>query len=559
MRLAVGILVIAACSEELPTADQQTQLDVADQWLPDEAAAPIVLVGEDGGLFSPVHATLMPDRRVMLLGLPVNGGATKAALFTPTPLGQPLPPWMVVDTQEVPLEAQNLTIDGYTVDDTVFCAGQTLLADGSLFIAGGMRVISQGVMSHLFGVDYAITYGGTWTRIADRMKSSAQQGDPIRWYPSTTRLADGKVLVMGGRDYVATMWNGNFVQVGTENTSADLFDPATSTFSTVSAYGATPAASFNSDYSHVFQLPYDISTDVLVLGERSEPLLFSPSTGQWHETRRYRPGTAVDGAGVPVEAPNNGASTALLPLRVNNGDRGYANGAVMVVGGTHDRPHEHSIDVYDPVFDLWHPRRDMGIRRHHPSTVLLPDGNVLILAGHDDAGANGNPLLRHAQLVDTTAGFTIVNGSTAMGEARGYHNIALLLPDGRVLVGGGRDAGPDATSNEKPTIRYYYPPYMSRPRPALTWSPQRVRYGEGFWVTHDRAIGEAVLIALGSMTHSIDMNQRAVQVAQYYASANASVLVAPPNAETAPPGHYMLFVLDGNRTPSQARIIEIGP
>jgi hypothetical protein len=560
MRFVAGFFItLVACAPDDPVVEHTAELDVADLWLPFDTQAPVYLVGEDGAAFSPVHATLLPDQRVMLLGLSVGGGTTKAALFTPTPADQFPPPYQVVDSQPIPLEAERVPIDGYTVDDTPFCAGQTLLADGSLFIAGGTRGITQGATTYMFGVDYGITYrAGTWARIEDRMKSVAQQGEPIRWYPSTTRLADGKVLVTGGRDYVATLWNGNFVDVGTENISADLYDPATQTFRTASAYGATPAAIFNGDYSHVFQLPTSDPHDVLVFGERAEPLRFDVETASWIETHNYRPGTAVDGTGTPVEAPNNGASTAMLPIRVANGDRGYSNGSVVVVGGTHNRAHEHSYDVYDPAANQWHPRRDLGIRRHHPSTVLLPDGNLLVLAGHDDALANADPLLRRAQLVDTAAGFTLANGSALMGEARGYHNIALLLPDGRVLVGGGRDAGPDSTANEKPTIRYYYPPYMFRPRPALGWSPARVAYGEGFWILHDRPVTDAVLIALGSMTHSIDMNQRAVQVQLYPASETASVLVAPPNAATAPPGHYMLFVLDANRTPSLARIIEIG-
>lgn len=191
--------------------------------------------------------------------------------------------------------------------------------------------------------------------------------------------------------------------------------------------------------------------------------------------------------------------------------------------------------------------------------MLLPDGNVLILAGHDDQGANGDPLLRHAQLVDTANGFEIANGSTAMGEARGYHNIALLLPDGRVLVGGGREAGPDSEANEKATIRYYHPPYMARSRPVLTSAPAQLSYGTGFFVTHDRPVTEAVLIALGSMTHSIDMNQRSVQLPLFPANPTASILVAPPDAKIAPPGHYMLFLLDGSRTPSEARIVQLGP
>jgi hypothetical protein len=34
-------------------------------------------------------------------------------------------------------------------------------------------------------------------------------------------------------------------------------------------------------------------------------------------------------------------------------------------------------------------------------------------------------------------------------------------------------------------------------------------------------------------------------------------VTGPPNPQTAPPGHYMLFVLDQARTPSIARVVHL--
>jgi hypothetical protein len=70
-------------------------------------------------------------------------------------------------------------------------------------------------------------------------------------------------------------------------------------------------------------------------------------------------------------------------------------------------------------------------------------------------------------------------------------------------------------------------------------------------------------MALGSITHSIDMNQRHIQVA-YTGGSNSSsgvTLTAPENGYIAPPGYYMLFLLrevNGRKVPSIARIIKVG-
>jgi hypothetical protein len=61
-----------------------------------------------------------------------------------------------------------------------------------------------------------------------------------------------------------------------------------------------------------------------------------------------------------------------------------------------------------------------------------------------------------------------------------------------------------------------------------------------------------VLIGLGSMTHAFDANQRHVQLA--LAGTPGATVIGPPDRQTAPLGHYMLFVLDQSNTPSIARI-----
>jgi hypothetical protein len=64
------------------------------------------------------------------------------------------------------------------------------------------------------------------------------------------------------------------------------------------------------------------------------------------------------------------------------------------------------------------------------------------------------------------------------------------------------------------------------------------------------------------MTHSFDENQRSVQLRVKSVRSRdggyTTTLVGPDGPRTAPPGDYMLFVLDANRVPSVARIVRLG-
>jgi hypothetical protein len=131
-----------------------------------------------------------------------------------------------------------------------------------------------------------------------------------------------------------------------------------------------------------------------------------------------------------------------------------------------------------------------------------------------------------------------------------YHSAALLLPDGRVLTTGG---------NNKPQTEVFEPPYLFKgPRPTITAAPPTVTYGEAFFVeTPDAAsVTQVTWVRLSSVTHAFNMNQRINRLA--FAPAPGGLTVtAPPDANLAPPGHYMLFLLNSNGVPSVAKIIQL--
>jgi hypothetical protein len=161
----------------------------------------------------------------------------------------------------------------------------------------------------------------------------------------------------------------------------------------------------------------------------------------------------------------------------------------------------------------------------------------------------------------------------AQQKFRAYHSTEILLPDGRIL-----SAGDDywyLGNEERPTAPHagesmdvgeiYSPPYLFdgdqlAPRPVIDDAPTEVPYGAGFGVAvSNREAGRAVLVAPGATTHGADMNQRIVNLQTIDDVPGKGLDVrAPASSDVAPPGYYMLFVLDKTGTPSVARWVRLG-
>ena len=426
--------------------------------------------------YFPVHAHVLPTGKVMVWpGDGVSGNDPR--LWDPA-------------TQTVSI----LNKPGY---DT-FCSGHVFLADGRLFVAGGHILNSVG----LANASIYNPFTGAWTALPPMNVG--------RWYPTTTILPNGDVLVVSG-SIDLTVGNNPLPQV---------FQLATGTWRDL-----TTAQLIVEAYPTLFVAP------------NGKIFMAGPTT-----TTRYLD-TAGTGAWTVV-------AERVGPLRDTGSAVMYANGKILTMGGG-DPPTNTAevIDLNQPS-PAWRAVAPMQFARRQLNAVLLPDGKVLVTGGTSGPGFNDpGGAVFPAELWDpATEQWTTLASATI---PRLYHSTTVLLPDGRVLSMGG-DGFPDT--------EIFSPPYLFKgARPSITSAPANVTYGQPFFVgTPDTAnVTKVTMLRLSSTTHAFNINQRISQLSFSVGTGGLNV-TAPANAVAAPPGHYLLFLLNGSGVPSVASIVQLG-
>jgi hypothetical protein len=189
----------------------------------------------------------------------------------------------------------------------------------------------------------------------------------------------------------------------------------------------------------------------------------------------------------------------------------------------------------------------------------MADGRVLVNGGSGTSNEAKN--VAYTAMIWDPATSVWQAAATAV-QMRLYHSVALLLPDGRVLTGGGGAPGPQTNLNAE----LYTPPYLYKqdgsgelvPRPAITSAPATATWGASIRLGTDAAsVSRVTLVKTGSATHTVDFDQRFLSLS-FSGSAQALDVTLPASRKLAPPGFYMLFVFDAAGVPSVARIVRLG-
>jgi len=333
-----------------------------------------------------------------------------------------------------------------------------------------------------------------------------------RWYPTNTVLPNGDVLVTSGEitpgqnDPLAQVWQ---VSSGTwrDLTTAQLLLPL---------------------YPPMFVAP---NGTVFYAGPVSR-YLNTDGTGSWTTGPSFQYGA-------------RGYGPAVM----------YNNGQIMVTGGGIAPTNTAEIiNLNDPV-PTWKYTGSMASLRRQANATVLPDGTVLVTGGTSGAPFDDytNPVYP-AELWNPATGAWSTLASLSV--YRGYHSVALLLPDATVLTAGGQCTVSPCSPN---SAQIYSPPYLFKgSRPTITSAPTTINGGQTFFVgTPDAAnVTQVSWIRLGAVTHTFNQGQHISFLSFSQATGGLNV-TAPPSANLAPPGFYMLFLLNGSGVPSVASIIQV--
>src|SRR6185369_12877057 len=457
----------------------------------------------------------------------------------------------------------------------LFCSGHSFLPDGKLFVAGGHRSphFDKAGEAHTNIFDYA---NNTWT-----------QGPLMnygRWYPFNVTLGTGETLVMSG-DYWSNEpgppynpYDPNVIPSPTPS-FANNFTPQVYTPGQGLREMAPQTSSLTKQpYVHltskgkVFQGQSGFSGVAGVVERQSRRL--DPKANAWEELQS-------------TIFPHAFGSSVLL-----------GDDQVLLVGGfdnlSNPTRYAEFMDVA-PATPVWAKVQPMKFARTYHTATVLPDGKVLVTGGVSCKGTNNiessETIAAGLKVIKCSAGQVMTpelwdptTGQWTMmapqHEIRAYHSIAALLPDGRVLVGGGglpgavgeKDANgnpitslsqPEAMLVGHPNVEIYSPPYLFdsnglAARPVITAVPSVILDGETFFIGTSGAGTQpkVSLVRLPTVTHGFNQDQRQIFLDNPVLASGGLYVTAPASPNKCPPGYYMLFVLNAG-VPSKAEIISV--
>jgi hypothetical protein len=463
-----------------------------------------------------------------------------------------------INTESGPYQARLL--DPTTGNETnvalsndLFCSGATQLPNGNIFMCGGTKLYDTDVNNC-----NGSWHGGNYAYEFDITSGTLNQLNPMkqgRWYPTCVTLPSGKVLIVAGDD-----------EYGGYNYLTEIYDPATKSMSvsynpssngtycvgsgaTSTCPGAgTPCyggpnqgvGPFLALYPRMSLMPSGL---VFASGSLQKTYLWDPSSGVWtfvnNTSQTYR---------------DYGASI-LLPLQNTSNERGK----VLIVGGSTSgtTAATNVVEIEDfnqgtSTAPVLRTVASINFARKFLLPIILPNGKVVIFGGSSQGTTNPIYVPEMFDPENEGQGWVTLPAATV---PRVYHGTALLLPDGSVWTA---SSTVNACTTELRT-EIFKPSYFSGTRPTISGTPTVGGYGQTITIPtpNPSSISRVSLVRLGATTHHYEANVRLIWLQITGTSSNSITVSAPLSSKLAPPGYYMIHVLDSSLVPSTAQIIQI--
>lgn len=477
------------------------------------------------GKFAPLHkwpvmpiaAMLTPDGRVLAYGTDKVGKQGSALFYT-------------VWNPSIGTGADAFLTLPNTAETNIFCGGQALIPDetGSALLVGGEALLNK-------EINYAndeVSLFNPKTNKLDYVGSMKYK----RWYSSVVTLATGEHVVLGGRMDKAF--------------SGKPLAPAT-----VASYASAPEVrATNGTWT--------------TLSTASDDLAYGPTGSSWFYPRGWvNPQGGVfilthNGLMFNLDTKGTGTLTKYKVPKITNSVTDlssvmFAPGRVLSIRQDREAT---VVDFSKPGNPVVTSAGLLAKDRHYGNSTVLADGRVWVNGGSSTGNSLAGKSLDSELWNPATNKWTTTASATV---ARLYHSTSILLPDGRVLTGGGGAPGPENNLNGE----IYYPPYLFKNdavgslavQPLITSAPTTViGWDKNFTVASNETIGRVTLVRSSAATHNFNNETRFFELPLPSNPGSSVTLRSPATANLAPPGYYMLFVWNAAGVPSVSKIVRIG-
>lgn len=503
-----------------------------------------------------------------------------------------------------------LYFGGYRVDDThrfdvqdetifdipaaqspeynIFCGGQAFLADGRVLVGGGQLHLYDengdeidpppkdmpGDVAH--AIHGGMTWGGerrcsiyapvagTWDEVAPLNldpDGNAESGG--RWYPTLVTLANGEVLAVGGHPDLREDYPSHDDHRHSNNVPERYTPGGNGQWALLGSQPPMTSEKTSDDGAW----DYDFQRTHLLPNGRV--FFASPVRGR---NRTYDPygGGFFEDEDDLIDLPGEDKyreisaewTSVMLPLLHQENYRPR----VLLIGG--ETAERIDLGSSGPAWQAttgrdWSgapPVRDFGC------PVILPTGEIFLSGGTETGDTDAERqagCVREGEIYSPGIDWATGAHDPADDEwrtveaaevGRHYHSVALLLPNGTVWTAGSNGPSEEAPGGRELRIEIYRPDYADEPgRPTIAASGPCIGYAQPFAVGTPQAssVRRVALMRCGSCTHGFNPDQRLVSVPFVVLDDNTLQVFSPPDGNIAPPGYYMIWVVDDEGRPCE--------